>query len=84
MADFYADKLFHITFTTPVRVMLMDRSTPMVAVTGHFIRVDGLPGDVVMIKVKMLFPAQGNPVRGSLTITTLTTNVAGVVEVAKE
>lgn len=78
MSLFDPEDLLHITFAQPVRVMLMDKSTPLVAVTGHVVEVGGLS---LMIKARMLFPANGAPVKANLEIAVRDTNIVGFFEV---
>jgi hypothetical protein len=74
-----SDKIFHLAFAVPARVMLMDKSTPLAAVTGALIQTADEPN--LIIKTKMLFPCNGGPVKGSITMLVNRAHIVSLVEV---
>lgn len=68
----------HVTFVCPVRVMLMDKSTPIAAVTCRAMR-DEQCERVILTGVRMLFPVAGGPVKATVDIAVARTNIAGLV-----
>ena len=80
--------VFLVTFASPARVMLMDKCTPLVAVTAEIVdsaQVTALPGPVIganmIVRTKMLFPCNGGPVKANLTMLLNRDHLVSIVEV---
>lgn len=75
-------KIFHITFKQSVRVMLMDTSVPIAAITGVVQDVsNGANGDAYRLRPRMIFPEAGGQQKASIEMMVPGDNIAGIVEV---
>ena len=78
--DLNATTLYHFTFVGPVRVMLMDKSILIAAVTATVSTPGGQP-NTRQLRCRMLFPVNGGPSKATMDIITTPRNIAGAVEV---
>jgi hypothetical protein len=62
------EQVFHIAFAQCPRVMLMDKSTPIAAITGTITGMSNDDPANMIIKAKVLFPVNGGPVKAGVTL----------------
>lgn len=90
------DPVFHFTFTQPARVVLQDKSTALVAVTGSVSTREqegfysrtadisaALPDidHMIPVRCRWIFPVAGNPIKASILLYVKQSNIAAAFEV---
>jgi hypothetical protein len=81
MAD--KGKLYHLSFSAPPRVMLMDKSTPLVAVTGWLSMTPDDPANMI-VKTTVLYTNGGTPTKATMTMLVNRAFVVSLVEVIQQ